>query len=315
MFIKIAIILSIILQIASSILAISMTKVAKYNISWIFLTIALLLMALRRVIEFFPFIFEGVVYEVELVNSWISVLTSVVITLAIIYIKRIFNLIKKTDTSRLIIERKILSAIIRTEESERKRFAKDIHDGLGPLLSNLKMSVSTLENIEDRKEMTEILTNMKTVANEAILGLKEISNNLSPHILENYGLIKAVENLVKTTEVNCKISIILSTNIKDERFAYNTEIVLFRIISELINNTIKHAHASKIEISINKIAEKLFINFKDNGVGMDLKIEKTDFFGMGLENILSRIKTLNGEIDIISEPKNGFCANIFCIAK
>jgi signal transduction histidine kinase len=315
MYIKVAILISIALLVLSAILAISMTKVAKYNISWIMLTLALLIMAIRRVFEYFPYIYKDISHEVELINSWLGVLTALLITFALIFIKRIFNLINNTEKSRLRMEGRILTAIIRTEENERKRFAKDLHDGLGPLLSNLKMSVSTLENIKDRSEMDEILANMKTVSYEAINGLKQISNNLSPHILENFGLIHALENFAKSIQVNCLIPIEIRSNIEEQRFSYNIEIILYRIFSELINNTIKHSEANLVKIAIIKNNENLEIIYNDNGIGFDLENNAFEHLGMGISNIKSRIKTLNGDLKIITKHGAGFQAIINCPVK
>lgn len=314
MFIKIAILISIGLLVLSAILAISMIKKAKFNISWIFLTLALLLMALRRVFEYVAFVFDEISPEIEIINNWFGVFTALFISLSLVFIKKIFNLIKTSEKSRLLMEKKILSAIVRTEENERKRFAKDLHDGLGPLLSNLKMSVSTLERIENRKEMDEILENMKEVSIEAINGIKQISNNLSPHILENFGIIHALENFSKTIEINCKTRIKIISNFDDLRFPYNIEIVLYRVINELINNTIKHSKATEIQILLNKIGEKLEIEYSDNGIGFDSNKIAHDHSGMGISNIKSRIKTINGRIDLFSD-ENGSQAIISCPVK
>lgn len=315
MYIKIALLISIVILVVSAVLAFSLIKVAKYNISWIMLTLALLLMAIRQVFEYFPYIYKDVSQDVALINSWLSVLICIFITIALIYIKRIFNMINNTEKSRLRMESRILSAIIRTEENERKRFAKDLHDGLGPLLSNLKMSVSTLENIKDRSEMDEILENMKTVSFEAISGIKQISNNLSPHILENFGLIHALENFSKAVQLNCNIDIDIKTNIRDQRFSYNIEIILYRIFSELINNTIKHSKANIVKIVILKNNDNLEMSYKDDGIGFDVENQNIEISGMGLSNIKSRIKTLNGDVKIISKPGSGFSANIICPIK
>jgi signal transduction histidine kinase len=87
---------------------------------------------------------------------------------------------------------KELNATIRTEEKERRRFAKDLHDDLGPLLSTIKMSVSALSNQKNEENKNEIIQNIDLVVDEAISSIKNISNNLSPHILTNFGLEKAL---------------------------------------------------------------------------------------------------------------------------
>jgi signal transduction histidine kinase len=153
----------------------------------------------------------------------------------------------------------------------------------------------------------EIVENTELVINEAIKSLKEISDNLSPHILNNFGLVRAVSNFANKINITKTIRINLVTELKDERFDANVEVVLYRVICELINNTIKHAHAKKINISLSIDGEYMIIIYKDDGRGFDVSkiIEQQGGSGMGFSNIYSRINSLKGEINIESENKKG----------
>lgn len=310
--IQVGLVISVILQLVAAGLAISMTKVARFNVSWVALTFALLLIAARLVIEFFPYIYKNVSEQLGLISSWMGVVISILLTISLAYIKHLFNMIRKAEISNEMIEKRVLSAIINTEESEKQRFAKDLHDGLGPLLSNLKMSVSALEVIQNRDEMDEILENMKSVAQEAINSIKDVSNNLSPHVLENFGLFKAFDVFISPIETSSKIHFDLNVNFNQQRFPYNTEIALYRVVTELINNTLKHAEASEVKIDILKIGNNLNINYSDNGKGTKLSSKEKGVTGQGLSNIQSRIKTLHGSIVLISKPGKGFTAKIIC---
>ena len=132
------------------------------------------------------------------------------------YGRGIYSL-KRAEIERTRSENRILNAIIQTEEKERKRFAKDLHDGLGPLLSAVKMSVSALMNNKTQNQ-TEILENTNMVINEAITSIKEISNNLSPHVLTNFGLVSAIKNF--THKINqtrsVTINVFLATGARYE---------------------------------------------------------------------------------------------------
>lgn len=315
MVIKIAIIVSIIIQVAAAIVAINLTRVAKYNISWILITIALLLMAFRRVIEYFPFVYRELTEKMLMLNTWIGVITSVIILIGLIYIRKIFNMIKHAEGTRQVMERKVLDTIVRTEETERKRFAKDLHDGLGPLLSNLKMSVSALESIDNKADMNEILDNMKTITNESLSSIREIANNLSPHILENFGILKAVEDFSQKIKVNSGLNIQIESNLRNKRYAYNTEIILYRVITELINNTVKHAAASRVDLSLVENSGKVILFYSDDGQGMEITEDEMHWQGMGLSNINSRIKTVHGTVQFFSSPGEGFRVKVVCPAK
>jgi len=314
MLIKIGVIISIVAQVIAAILAINLTRSAKYNFSWILLIIALLLMAFRQVVDFFPLIYRDITEQMMMITTWIGVLTSLTIIIAIAYIRKIFNMIKHSEASRLVIERKVLDTMIRTEESERKRFAKDLHDGLGPLLSNLKMSVSALENIDNKIDMRDILDNMKSITNESLSSIREIANNLSPHILENFGILKAVEDFSQKIMINCELQINIESNIRGKRYSYNTEIVLYRVITELLNNTLKHAHAKRVDLSLLENSNKLILFYSDDGKGLELTQDES-WQGMGLSNIVSRIKSLQGSTQFFSNAGEGFRVKIVCPAK
>ena len=116
----------------------------------------------------------------------------------------------------------------------------------------------------------EIVENTELVINEAIKSLKEISDNLSPHILNNFGLIRALNNFTNKINITKTICINLESDLKDERLDSNVEVVLYLVVCELINNTIKHARAKKINISLTKEGENLNIVYKDDGKGFDV---------------------------------------------
>lgn len=222
-------------------------------------------------------------------------------------IQRIFKYMKRVEDSRRLTEKMFLNAIIQTEEKERKRFAKDLHDGLGPLLSTVKMSVSSLAQLEHDKASQEIVANTEMVINEAIKSLKEISDNLSPHVLNNFGLLRALRNFTNKINATKAIRIQLKSNLADERFSNNIEVVLYRVVCELINNTIKHASAKNISIDLQHQEGALSIDYRDNGKGFNKeKLEELPMMGgMGFSNIYSRINSLKGDIQIESEPKKG----------
>jgi signal transduction histidine kinase len=169
------------------------------------------------------------------------------------------------------------------------------------------MSVSSLAQMKHDDISREIVENTEIVINEAIKSLKEISDNLSPHILNNFGLVRALNNFSNKINIARTIKINMESDLKDERFDSNVEVVLYRVICELINNTIKHAKAKKIDLSLTKDGDYLVIVYKDDGKGFDVSkvIEQPSGTGMGLSNIYSRINSLKGEINIESEYKKG----------
>lgn len=306
----IALVISIILQFVAMVFAISLIRTTKYNSSWILLSIGLVIMAIRRLFDFLPYVNHQLSKEVIDLNSWLGVLVSLLMVIGVFYIRKIFKHIKKVDEIRQMSEKRVLNAVIITEEKERQRLAKELHDGLGPLLSTAKMSVSSLadDTVLRRKPIFE---NAIQAINESISSLKEISNNLSPHILMDFGLYKAVKNFVEKAEQSRNIGIEFSSNLKDKRFNTNIEIIFYRTVCELITNTLRHANAGKILISLDEEDDKIKLLYQDDGRGFDFQeVYEGKKDGMGLNNIRSRIASLNGTFHIDSWPNEGIIVSI-----
>ncbi|MDA3892593.1 MAG: histidine kinase [Salinivirgaceae bacterium] len=305
MIIQTALILSVLLQFTAFIITISLIPKTRFNIAWISISIGFLLMALRRLDEVFFIFNTPELDKISNISSWIAVIISITMFIASIYIRKIFEVLNRIQKLRKENESRLLSAVISTEEKERKHFAKEIHDGLGPVLSSAKMTISAINRTNIEVQNTQLLEKVEKLVDNAILATKEISNHLTPHVLERYGLKKAIETFIRNTIVKESIQINISSNIEKQRYKDRIEVMLFRICSELINNTQKHAFATKISILLTDNKDTLELKYDDNGVGFDSKHDK---YGMGLTNIVSRVKSLNGSIELVSSPKNGFYA-------
>jgi signal transduction histidine kinase len=216
-----------------------------------------------------------------------------------------------TEEERKQMEREILSTIIQTEEKERGRIARDLHDGLGPLLSSLKLYAKILGNADETKKRAEILVTTNEVIDESLLMIKEISNNLSPHVLNDFGLAAAIQSFCKKMTLTKAIDINFDSNVYDLRFEINVELVLFRILKELVNNTIKHALASRIEIFLLKTENLLSLIYSDDGTGFDIKkVLDNHITGMGISNIINRIGSINGKLMFESQAEKGIQVKI-----
>ena len=307
----VALIISIVLQIIAAIIALRLMKLTKYRLSWILLSLSFVFMAVRKIIQFFEYFRGTPSYTWQMIDEWIGVLVSVMIIVGVILIRELFNSLKRADMDRFRTEKRVLNAIINTEENERKRFAKDLHDGLGPILSTIKMSLSALtERIKDPSG-TAILNNTNHLINEAITTIKDISNNLSPHVLSNFGLASAIGAFTTKINQTRAIEIVFKSNMENQRLENDKEVVIYRATCELINNSILHSGASRIEIELNKHEKFITLQFYDNGRGFDTStLIKEDNKGMGLSNIETRVKTVDGVFIIESTPEKGTSALI-----
>ena len=305
MLIFIALSLSVALQLGASILAISLIKRTRYNISWILLSVAFSLMAIQRIYDliYIAQLSEEHFRDVSMLSNWISIVVSFLIFVGTIYVKKIFNYIRKMENLAKENENRVFSAIVQTEENERQMFAKEIHDGLGPILSSIKMAFSAINKDIANETNKQILLKTNFAIDEAIITIKEISNKLSPHILSNFGLERAVKSFLDTIMIKQNTVVSFDSDLKNTRYDFNIETVLYRVICELITNTLRHAQAQNIFVVLHHDEKNVMLNYTDDGIGFD--IDNLPHKGMGLSNMESRIKSINGTFVIESSHKNG----------
>ena len=143
---------------------------------------------------------------------------------------------------------------------------------------------------------------------EAIRSLREISNNLSPHVLNDFGLARGVQNFIDKTAAMHDVKIRFTTNLRTERYDTDVEVILYRVICELINNSLKHSGCTNIGLSLVRNRRVLTLDYTDNGRGFNP--EAMMDCGMGLSNMASRINSLGGTLEIASSKGKGMRAAI-----
>ena len=214
--------------------------------------------------------------------------------------------IARDMTERKQMERKILRAVINAEERERERIASEIHDDLGPLMSTIKLYVNELESDDlQEDEREEFLRKANEILDEAITSTRTIANNLTPRVIIDFGLVRALDSFCKKLNLSQKVNIIYEASMS-ERFDQTIELVLYRVVTELLNNSMKHANASKIEVHLEKFDNILQLTYMDDGVGFDLdEVLRQESSGMGLKNIISRLRSIGGTYRIHSKKAAG----------
>jgi signal transduction histidine kinase len=208
-------------------------------------------------------------------------------------------LIMRDLTERKETEKKVLQAIIQTEESERRRFAQELHDGIGPLLSTAKLYLQWILKPNAKIDTEVALHKIEETLEETIASVREVSNNLSPNTLVNFGLEAAIKTILERindiSDISCKLNVDI-----DQRLPFDLEATIFRIVGESINNSIKHARAKNINIQINKTESVVYVNYQDDGVGFDVESVMKASKGNGLSNMKSRVVSMGGEIELVS---------------
>jgi signal transduction histidine kinase len=193
-------------------------------------------------------------------------------------------------------------AEITTLENERKRMAADLHDELGPIVAGIKLKLNSLDVHEkdDKQTLDKIHGNIT----ELITRMKGISNDLMPMVLLKKGLIEAMEVSIEEMNRARKFNIRF-VHESIPHFSENKSINLYRILQEIIHNTIKHAGATELLIEMKISKGHLIVLTKDDGTGFNYPAELKDHSGLGLRNLLSRTEALNGNMYIDSEDGKG----------
>lgn len=299
----IVLILIVVVQLCAAIYAAYLIRRTKYSIIWWLCIVGFAVSIAQHVM----FICSGHGYGMssELYTT-LDVLVSLCVVVAVMFAHRLVNHVELLNYQRSLFSKRILSAVLRAEERSRTTFAKELHDGMGPLLSSAKMSLSAISTENMSEEQQQILKNARFLIDESIRSVREISNNVSPQVLTDFGLAHGIRNFLSKIAPLNVVNMAFNTNLDNERFDGDTEVVLYRVVCELINNSLKHSSCSEIEISLMLNGTTLSLEYSDNGVGFNLDSVSSN--GMGLSNITSRIDSLNGSIEINSRNGEGMRA-------
>ena len=305
MLIKILLVISIIVQTLATAYALRLVRATKYNSVWILFIVGFSLLSVERFVQL---LMAGGHYVPRWWFGYLGIVVSVCLSIGVMYAHKLFKYIDRLNRQRQLLNKRILTAVLRTEEKARSRFSKELHDGLGPLLSSARMSLSALSREERSADQREIIDNTTYVIDEAIRSLREISNNLSPHVLNDFGLARGVQNFIDKSAAMHDAKIRFTTNLRTERYDTDIEVILYRVICELINNSLKHAACTSINLSLSQNGSELALDYTDDGRGFNPQAMMD--CGMGLSNISSRINSLGGTFGISSAKGKGMRAAI-----
>ena len=305
MLIKILLVISIIVQTLATAYALRLVRATKYNSVWILFIVGFSLLSVERFVQL---LMAGGHYVPRWWFGYLGIVVSVCLSIGVMYAHKLFKYIDRLTRQRQLLNKRILTAVLRTEEKARSRFSKELHDGLGPLLSSARMSLSALSREERSADQREIIDNTTYVIDEAIRSLREISNNLSPHVLNDFGLARGVQNFIDKSAAMHDAKIRFTTNLRTERYDTDIEVILYRVICELINNSLKHAACTSINLSLSQNGSELALDYTDDGRGFNPQAMMD--CGMGLSNISSRINSLGGTFGISSAKGKGMRAAI-----
>ena len=198
----------------------------------------------------------------------------------------------------------MLNATLKSQEVERNRLGTELHDGVGAMLSTIKLNLEVAKRKGDIQTLGPVLGHL----DDTISQVRGISHQMMPIILDKYGLKRAVEDLFDKVSGDS-----LSTNISQWEVEANLDqqssLMLYRIVQELLNNTIKHAEATEIDFSLTKDGSILKVEYTDNGKGFPPEVLENSE-GMGLLNIKNRAQAINARVSFVNKNEGGAKVNL-----
>lgn len=204
----------------------------------------------------------------------------------------------------------VLSAMLEGQEQERTRLARDLHDGLGGLLSGVKIELSALRQPETATPQQAVVQKTMGHLDHAVEELRRIARSMMPEVLLNYGLGEAVKEYCNGLK---KSGVPVSCQVYHYRndMSHSRQVTLYRIMQELVNNAVKHAGATQILVQLQQRDDRLFLVVEDDGKGFDARQLKA-LKGAGLANIQSRVEMLQGTLDVDASAGAGSAFTIEC---
>ncbi|MDZ7898725.1 MAG: sensor histidine kinase [Arcicella sp.] len=221
--------------------------------------------------------------------------TSAIIFFVVLYYRR--QRLQREKNERIEEEHRqqMLQASVDSQESVRRQIGGDLHDEIGTLLSASRMSLTQILKFgDDTAKRENLLLETQKQLNEALNNVRRISKDLMPSTLDEFGLIAALKDFTQKMTQHTGILICFSHGELSEVFDKKIELMFYRSSQELINNALKHAQATIINLTLSKTEERLILNVSDNGIGFDLEEVNQPNRGIGIKNIESRISIIKG---------------------
>ncbi|BBE16826.1 sensor histidine kinase [Aquipluma nitroreducens] len=201
-----------------------------------------------------------------------------------------------------------INAVFQAQEEERRRIAKELHDGVGQTISAIKMNYQSLSGKAAEKELAPEFEKIGKMLENAGTEVRNISHQMIPKELEQFGLIPAIEGMLNLHLGNSPLKVEFEHSGFVERIGQHVELVLFRVLQELISNVIKHSQARQVSVQLIKLNTHVVMNVTDDGIGFDA--ESKEKGGIGLLNMASRIDAIKGHLHFESEQGKGTTVTI-----
>ncbi|MFV0266249.1 MAG: sensor histidine kinase [Draconibacterium sp.] len=223
-----------------------------------------------------------------------------VLLVSLFFISKLLNRLKITEI-------KLVEKTVETEQKERNRIAADLHDDLGAILSSINLYLKILEaEVKEGKDVSSQIKNLRQLSDISLQRVKMAINNLEPLFLKKYGLVESVQRICESMNDLGKSQFEFDAQHFSLELSPNTELIMFRVFSELTNNALKHSQASLVRMTLMSSKNTIILNYTDDGVGFDMATgQNNEKNKIGLKSIENRIESLGGSCHLKTAPGKG----------
>lgn len=218
------------------------------------------------------------------------------------YQRRLFRQERLRQEEAAAHQKQLLIASVEAQEEERGRIASDLHDDIGSLLTATRLYLRQLPTDSTEKRVASVREKSLGIVDDMITNTRRISHNLLPPALEKFGFQAATEDLCDRMNDSAQVAITFATQ-TDDRLPAKAEIALYRVVQELLNNSLKHAEAATITVTFRRVAKAFELVYADDGKGFDLSQTRAN--GLGLHNVETRVMLEGGALTWNTAPGQG----------
>ncbi len=247
---------------------------------------------------------EGLVFIVLAIIIFFVLIAVFVITITVIYQRKKMNYINEKKMMEASFQKELLTAQIEIQEQTFKTISQEIHDNIGQVLSLAKLNLGTFENLESAVNQTRI-ENTKQLVSKALVDLRNLSRSMYGDQVHNLGLHETIENELNILQNTGQFKTTLEISGQPFKLEPQKEIIVYRMLQEAINNSLKHANAKNIDIKINYGREDFSLSVSDDGKGFDQEALQVAKSGMGLTSMKSRAAMIGGIFKVDSTIDKG----------
>jgi signal transduction histidine kinase len=244
---------------------------------------------------------EDILISIVVASVFFILIGSFLLLLVFIFLRRQRKNKEEKEEMKNRFEQTLLKTQLEIQEQAFTYISQEIHDNIGQVLSLVRLNLNTFSNVVTEEKFAQT----DDLLGKAIKDLRDLSHNLHNNRIHDIGIIESIRQLLVSLQKTGRFVTSFHTSDNFHILDANTDIILYRMIQEIVNNIIRHAAASRIDVEISNESDITILRISDNGIGFDTNVLKEERSGIGLQNIINRAKMINTSVDVKSIPGEG----------